>query len=41
METVLALWFRADENENGLDPDYEAFTQMDVLNVVRRLLGET
>ena len=22
------------------EPDYQAFTQMDVLNVVRRLLGE-
>ena len=41
MRTVLALWFRADDDERGLDPDYEAFTQMDVLNVVRRLLGET
>jgi putative hydrolase of the HAD superfamily len=41
MTTVQALWFRADEDERGLDPDYEAFTQMDVLNVVRRLNGET
>jgi putative hydrolase of the HAD superfamily len=41
MTTVLAYWFRADEDERGLDPDYEAFTQMDVLNVVRRLQGET
>jgi putative hydrolase of the HAD superfamily len=41
MTTVQALWFRADEDERGLDPDYEAFTQMDVLNVVRRLTGET
>ena len=41
MRTVLALWFRADDDERGLEPDYEAFTQMDVLNVVRRLLGET
>jgi putative hydrolase of the HAD superfamily len=40
MTTVLALWFRADEDERGLDPDYEAFTPMDVLNVVRRLTGE-
>lgn len=40
MRTVLALWFRADEDERGVEPDYEAFTQMDVLNVVRRLLGE-
>ena len=41
MTTVQAFWFRADDDERGLDPDYEAFTQMDVLNVVRRLMGET
>jgi putative hydrolase of the HAD superfamily len=41
MTAVLALWFRADQDERGLEPDYEAFTPMDVLNVVRRLLGET
>jgi putative hydrolase of the HAD superfamily len=40
MTTVLALWFRADDDERGVDPDYEAFTPMDVLNIVRRLLGE-
>jgi putative hydrolase of the HAD superfamily len=40
MTTVLALWFRADDDERGLEPDHEAFTQMDVLNVVRRLTGE-
>jgi putative hydrolase of the HAD superfamily len=40
MTAVLALWFRADEDERGLEPDYEAFTPMDVLNVVRRLRGE-
>jgi putative hydrolase of the HAD superfamily len=40
MTTVLALWFRADDDERGLDPDFEAFTPMDVLNVVRRLTGE-
>jgi hypothetical protein len=40
MKTVLALWFRADEDDRGADPDYEAFTPMDVLNIVRRLLGE-
>lgn len=40
MRTVLALWFRADEDERGTEPDHEAFTQMDVLNVVRRELGE-
>jgi putative hydrolase of the HAD superfamily len=40
MTTVQALWFRADDDERGIDPDYEAFTAMDVLNVVRRLSGE-
>lgn len=40
MTTVQALWFRADDDERGLDPDYEAYTPMDVLNVVRRLLDE-
>jgi putative hydrolase of the HAD superfamily len=40
METVLAYWFRADDDERGLEPDHEAFTQMDVLNIVRRLNGE-
>ena len=41
MRTIQALWFRADDDERGVDPDYEAFTPMDVLNVVRRLLHET
>jgi putative hydrolase of the HAD superfamily len=40
MTTAQALWFRADDDERGLDPDFEAFTAMDVLNVVRRLTGE-
>jgi putative hydrolase of the HAD superfamily len=40
MTTVLALWFRADADGRGLDPDFEAYTAMDVLNVVRRLVGE-
>jgi putative hydrolase of the HAD superfamily len=41
MTTVQAYWFRADDDERGLEPDYEAFTPMDVLNVVRRLTGES
>jgi putative hydrolase of the HAD superfamily len=41
MTTVQAYWFRADDDERGLEPDYEAITQMDVLNIVRRLSGET
>ena len=40
MTAVLALWFRADDDDRGLEPDFEAFTPMDVLNVVRRLTGE-
>jgi HAD superfamily hydrolase (TIGR01509 family) len=40
MATVQAYWFRADDDERGLDPDFEAFTAMDVLNIVRRLAGE-
>lgn len=40
MTTVQALWFRADDGAVGIDPDFEAFTPMDVLNVVRRLTGE-
>jgi len=37
MTTVQALWFRADEHPGGGDPDFQAFTQMDVLNVLDRL----
>src|SRR5437868_4125933 len=37
MTTVQALWFRADEHPEGGEPDFQAFTQMDVLNVVGRL----
>jgi putative hydrolase of the HAD superfamily len=40
MRTVQAVWFRADEDERGAEPDFTAFTPMDVLNVVRRLTGE-
>ena len=39
MATVQALWFRADENPDGAEPDYQAFTQMDVLNIADRLLA--
>jgi HAD superfamily hydrolase (TIGR01509 family) len=39
MRTVQAVWFRADEAE-GPEPDFQAFTQIDVLNIVRRLTGE-
>jgi putative hydrolase of the HAD superfamily len=40
MQTVQALWFRADTNLGGGEPDFTAFTQMDVLNIVRRLNSE-
>jgi putative hydrolase of the HAD superfamily len=39
MTTVQALWFRADEHPDGREPDFQAFTQMDVLNVLERLDG--
>jgi putative hydrolase of the HAD superfamily len=39
MTTVQAVWFRADENPEGGEPDHQAFTQMDVLNVAERLLA--
>ena len=40
MRTVQALWSRADDAE-GPEPDFQAFTQMDVLNVVWRLSAES
>jgi putative hydrolase of the HAD superfamily len=40
MKTVQALWFRADEHPEGGEPDFLAFTQMDVLNYVDRLRRE-
>jgi HAD superfamily hydrolase (TIGR01509 family) len=39
MTSVQALWFRADENAEGSEPDHQAFTQMDVLNIADRLLA--
>jgi hypothetical protein len=36
MKTVQAMWFRADDTP-GIEPDFTAFTAMDVLNAVRRL----
>jgi HAD superfamily hydrolase (TIGR01509 family) len=36
MATVQALWFTADDTP-GIEPDFMAFTPMDVLNAVRRL----
>jgi HAD superfamily hydrolase (TIGR01509 family) len=37
MTTVQALWFRADDKPAAVEPDFMAFTPMDVLNAVRRL----
>jgi putative hydrolase of the HAD superfamily len=37
LKTVQAVWFRADEHPDGAEPDYQAFTQFDVLNIVDRL----
>ena len=37
MTTVQAVWFRADEHPDGREPDFQAFTQMDVLNIVARV----
>jgi len=37
MTTVQALWFHADDSTLGIEPDFMAFTPMDVLNAVRRL----
>jgi FMN phosphatase YigB (HAD superfamily) len=36
MKTAQALWFRADDKPE-IEPDFQAFTAMDVLNIVRRL----
>jgi putative hydrolase of the HAD superfamily len=41
MHTVQALWFRADDVQVDVEPDFQAFTQMDVLNVVDRLIGSS
>jgi HAD superfamily hydrolase (TIGR01509 family) len=37
MTTVQALWFAADDTSPAHEPDFMAFTPMDVLNAVRRL----
>ena len=36
MRTVQAVWFRAEERDD-IEPDFQAFTQFDVLNIVERL----
>jgi putative hydrolase of the HAD superfamily len=37
MKTVQAVWFRAAENGSGPEPDFVAFTPMDVLTIAKRL----
>jgi putative hydrolase of the HAD superfamily len=37
MHTCQAVWFRADEAADGPEPDFQAFSQPDVMTVVRRL----
>ena len=37
MHTCQAVWFRADDDPSAPEPDFQAFTQMDVLTVVKRL----
>lgn len=37
MTTVQALWFVADDTPAAAEPDFMAFTPMDVLNAVRRI----
>ncbi|HEX7527416.1 MAG TPA: HAD-IA family hydrolase, partial [Gaiellaceae bacterium] len=37
MTTVQALWFAADDTSVGIEPDFMAFTPMDVLNALRRV----
>ena len=37
MTTVQALWFSADADTSGIEPDFMAFTPMDVLNAAIRL----
>jgi putative hydrolase of the HAD superfamily len=37
MATVQALWFAADDDQSGIEPDFLAFTPMDVLNAAKAL----
>jgi len=38
IQTVQALWFRADEHPGGGVPDHRAFAPLDVLEIARRLV---
>jgi HAD superfamily hydrolase (TIGR01549 family) len=37
MHTCQAVWFRADDDPDGPEPEFQAFTQMDVLTIVGRI----
>jgi HAD superfamily hydrolase (TIGR01509 family) len=37
LHTCQALWFRVDDDPGGPEPEFQAFTQMDVLTIARRL----
>jgi HAD superfamily hydrolase (TIGR01509 family) len=37
MHTCQAVWFRADEDGDAPEPEFQAFTQLDVLTIARRL----
>jgi HAD superfamily hydrolase (TIGR01509 family) len=37
MHTCQAVWFRADEDGSAPEPEFQAFTQLDVLTIARRL----
>jgi putative hydrolase of the HAD superfamily len=39
MTTVQAMWFRAEEDASVAEPDYRAFTMVDVLTIVQRRLA--
>jgi FMN phosphatase YigB (HAD superfamily) len=39
LRTCQALWFRADDDPAGPEPEFQAFTQMDVLTIALRLQG--
>jgi putative hydrolase of the HAD superfamily len=41
MRTCQAMWFRADEDPSAPEPDFQAFTQMDVLTIAARLRSES
>lgn len=37
MHTCQAVWFRADDDPAAPEPDFQAFTQLDIVTVVKRL----